>query len=277
MESDMDIGPTAHLMYCRTIETAEVPDRADTAWDEMNGRNRPRSPNLPQELVAIVASYADTPGFMVDEVQDRRRGLAEICDFLGADNSAQMALDTVVHTVKTLTEAQDPSVRDEPPLITCCTYNLDNLAAALIAQGLGLNERSRAGSTPLLAAIDGRKEGLVVDMLRGGANSDLPGRSGITPLIRAIEQRESALVRALLESKADPNLSTDIGGTPLTSAIYVRDHGLVMTLLNANADPNVTDQSGHKALAHAYEMYDASIIETLVAVTRHPEYEVVGS
>ncbi len=149
-------------------------------------------------------------------------------------------------------------------------------AAALLAGGAAINQRSGDGTTPLLmAALNGQFD-LVLTLLEAGADPDLASAAGATPLFAVLErqwaprasyshptehlrQRATYLetLAALLEAGADPNLrlgshlwymeytfgvlrgsGIDLqGATPFWRAAYALDVDAMRLLREHGADP----------------------------------------
>ncbi len=98
--------------------------------------------------------------------------------------------------------------------------------------------------TALLAAIESRREEVVLVLLDEGANPEAAASDGQVPLLAAVGWGNESIVRALLESGANPNRSVPLANgtfeTPLGVAASLRnDVDVLRALLQAGADPNV--------------------------------------
>lgn len=121
------------------------------------------------------------------------------------------------------------------PLHMAVALDLHAYIPRLVQQGADLKARS-GDKTPLVAAVNDKKEEAVLALLEAGADPNLPGRLGWTPLHHAATSDSSAIIKLLLEKGANLEAYTAIGETPLEKAIAGRKELATATLKSLGAD-----------------------------------------
>jgi ankyrin repeat protein len=91
-------------------------------------------------------------------------------------------------------------------------------------------------------------------------------KAGMTPLGAAIERNDHSVVEALLAAGADPNVAGKgcDGQAPLLLACWSNDDASAQILVNAGADPNVFDAAGRSCLHACCSVGAMGLLEFLV-------------
>lgn len=135
----------------------------------------------------------------------------------------------------------------------------------LLDSGANIEERDPLdGSTPLYAAAEMRKEGIVRLLIERGANIEARNSRGETPLIVAAVMGSLPIVQQLIDAKADVNAVSHLGTTPLMSAMHRSKEDIVRLLVNNNADMNTETMLGQTPLISAIERGLVSIVRFLL-------------
>ncbi|MFN2599336.1 MAG: ankyrin repeat domain-containing protein [Pyrinomonadaceae bacterium] len=92
-----------------------------------------------------------------------------------------------------------------------------------LAAGMSPDVKDEHGATPLVAAMQLKRDDVARALLQKSQNVNLRDRDGMTPLTRAVERGESDLVALLLARGADANLADKDGWTPLMYAARTGD------------------------------------------------------
>jgi ankyrin repeat protein len=139
------------------------------------------------------------------------------------------------------------------------TNDVNAVARALDA-GADPNVYDDYALTPLVRAVIGGNETIVIELLRRGANPD-PPQAARSPLELAfslvVNRRVTcnvSLVKLLLENGANPNgVFPSLGELPLCRALEFGDISCVNTLLKFGADPRLVPDRGKPALQAAVQ------------------------
>ncbi|WP_211826354.1 ankyrin repeat domain-containing protein [Kistimonas asteriae] len=151
----------------------------------------------------------------------------------------------------------------------CIHDNDHETLAFLLENGANSNKPSNTGNTPLLLAIEEKKEEHVKTLLRHGADPNQFHQIDKTksPLLRATWNRETQLIELLFnDSKAHPdvNIFDSVNGTTaLMVASYFGCHDIVEFLLKHEA---MVDQYSHDletALMMALKEFQAQKMKTI--------------
>lgn len=95
--------------------------------------------------------------------------------------------------------ADDPSNEEESPLLAAVEWNKPAAAEELLKLGADPNYMARGGVTPLLRALQKRRDVSFARMLvRHGARGDLPDETGVTA-IDVLRRKRDPAFRALLD------------------------------------------------------------------------------
>jgi len=120
---------------------------------------------------------------------------------------------------------------------------------ALLAQGVDVNGRNKAGGTPLMqAAMITDQVPIIKMLLANGADVNARDNAGFTALIHACALGNSANAEALLAGGASANAATNKGSTSLMLAATIGHNETVRVLIAHKADLNLRNLNGHTAL-----------------------------
>ena len=148
------------------------------------------------------------------------------------------------------------------------------LIAYLLKNGLGPNDETRRGDTPLLRAAEENIDQQIVSMLiMAGGNLEKKDQKGRTPLFLAIYYNKNPEVAiALIKHGAKVNTRDDKGNTPLMySALKPENAKLVETLLRYGAKIDARDSNGATALMWACSEKDNDkIVKILLEAGANP-------
>jgi ankyrin repeat protein len=117
----------------------------------------------------------------------------------------------------------------------------------------------------LIAAARSQDRGRVAALLQQGVNVDQRQPDGATALHWAVHWEDAELVTLLLGAKANVNLANDLGVTPLVMAATNGNGPLIEQLLAAGADPNASLESGETALMLASRAGSVAGVKALLA------------
>ncbi len=128
------------------------------------------------------------------------------------------------------------------------TATIENCLAA----GVSVNQRGRAGDTPLLAAMKKDQRNTVKMLLEHGADPNLPDREGNTVLMEAVRwQRDIAkentdefrsFANFLIDKGADPNRQNAKGETALILAANIDNWSSAQLLRVARGESRPADE-----------------------------------
>jgi ankyrin repeat protein len=114
--------------------------------------------------------------------------------------------------------------------------HIDCVQALLRFSDTSLANRAVNGTTPLVAAVRGKRRDVVCALLDAGAAVDT--RAGETPLTAAIWHRSDAIVQLLLEQGADVERTNAFDQPPLWVAVQCNNAHAAQTLLDCGASAN---------------------------------------
>jgi ankyrin repeat protein len=123
-----------------------------------------------------------------------------------------------------------------------------------------------AGTTPLLQAVSANDETAVRGLLRLGALVDWPAYEGSTPLYAACEQGRAGLVKLLLGARAETDATVGrLGSTPLGIASLKGHLAVVEALAAAGAALDLPSKDGSTALYTATRGLQLEVVKVLLA------------
>ena len=122
------------------------------------------------------------------------------------------------------------------PLADAAEKNDSDAAAALLAQGRGVNRPQVDGMTALHWAVYHDNEDLARRLVAAGADVAATNRYGVPPLSVACLNGNRSIVKLLLEAGADPQTELPGGETVLMTASRTGRLGPVEELLSRGAD-----------------------------------------
>lgn len=139
------------------------------------------------------------------------------------------------------------------PLHAAASGGAAEIVHALLDAGADVNAGVGGYGTPLLHAVQTRRDGeaVVIVLLWAGADPDARDERGTTPLYEAAYADRPAAIRALLEAGADPDALTDHGASPLHAAAAYAGPEVIALLAEAGVDPNGLDGNSLAPLHHA--------------------------
>ncbi len=150
-------------------------------------------------------------------------------------------------------------------LIKACAAGDYKKARRLIEANTNINARDRCGYTPLIWAIDKKRDRIIDLLLESGANVNTADNYGYTPLIWAIERDDLECIKKLIEKNADINGSDIKGITPLMWSAIKKRHDIARTLLDSGANTGEISCKGYYALSYAIEKKIDALIELIAA------------
>jgi len=127
------------------------------------------------------------------------------------------------------------------PLIEAARAGNAVIIAALVADGVDVNQAASDGATALHFAVEHGDVELAALLLDAGAAVALRTRNGVTPLALAALNGDASMVDALLDHGADPNALSSEGESALMLAALNGRPETVALLLERGADPNVIE------------------------------------
>lgn len=130
-----------------------------------------------------------------------------------------------------------------------------SLIAALIQQGVDVNQIDEYGFTPLVQAAIMDSVDIAKLLIGAGADVNLQDMAGSTPLLWAAENNNLPLARLLLTHDADPNIVNLSGRSPLVMPT-LRQHKTLKTLLikYGASEGFAQDFINTKLLGHMFEL-----------------------
>ncbi|TCV96191.1 hypothetical protein EC912_102541 [Luteibacter rhizovicinus] len=124
----------------------------------------------------------------------------------------------------------------------------------LLELGFAVDTRDPQGATALLRACGAGQRDVAAHLLAAGADATTTAGSGVTPLAAAVNARRDGIVDLLIEHKVPVDQRLPGEATALMIAATLGYPEIVETLLAAGADSNAEDAHGHTAL-HAAAQY----------------------
>ena len=177
---------------------------------------------------------------------------------------------------------REPDGGEITPLVYAARAGHIEAAQALLNAGADVNQTTRYGWSPLLAATQNRNYRMATFLIENGADVNLANKGGWTPLylatdnrnleggdypVRAADMDELEFIALLLDKGADPNAriteSTETrtvftnqwldenGATAFLRASQSGDLALMRLLLDHGADPHINTELGVTPLAAA--------------------------
>jgi hypothetical protein len=120
-------------------------------------------------------------------------------------------------------------------------------ARAILRRGIDVNMIDpRTGTSPLLAAVRGRRPAIAEALLAACARTDLPDGNGDTPLHASVG--EPTLVKLLLDRDAAPDARNGAGRTAMHLAAAAGDRLSIKFLAARGANVNALDSTGRTPL-----------------------------
>jgi hypothetical protein len=142
-----------------------------------------------------------------------------------------------------------------------------DLVDFLLAQGLGLGEADRLGTTPLLAACcQGRNDVMVAHLLDQGAKANECDQDGVSALMDASAAGDVESIRLLVLHGANLEARDREGRTALIWAAQYNSFRAVDELIRQKADVNAADEHGETAVTDAGDRGRSQIVALLGAV-----------
>lgn len=201
--------------------------------------------NANGETAAHIAARADKAEVIAVLAQagaDLKRGLS--------DDPARTPLQDAINFGKTAAAAKliscggcpDNTQATQDLLHRACEKDMGEVILAFAAAGVDLRTPSALQVTPMMAALNAKKNGAAHSLLSqreviADINARMPGdREGRTLFHLAVMRSDSALIDAMIADGALVNLARDDGMTPLLLAINRGDVSLVGVLLSKGAD-----------------------------------------
>ncbi len=147
------------------------------------------------------------------------------------------------------------------PLMLAIKMNREDMALELLVHGAKVDSMDRSGRSALYYAIG--NPGLVELLLQKGADVDHADAGGMTPLHWAISHKGRDAVRLLLQYGADVNQRNGVADTPLLMAVKGRFNAVGLLLMHG-ADANLADQIGETPLHVAAANDDLDAARALI-------------
>ena len=227
-------GPTGALLRAAVEGDEEAVARAVHDGADINARN-------PDWTVLAVAAYYDREkivGFLVQGQNDadtigHRAGLTPLLLALISGQPDVAAL--------LLREGAGVNERSEEgfsALMFAAALEEPGLMSLLIERGADVNARTDDGKTPLMFASQSGSIESAAILLKNGAGVDIQATDGGTALILAIDWGYGEMARLLLESGADVDIRDGEGWSPLLVSIWRGDVPLADELVGRGADVN---------------------------------------
>jgi ankyrin repeat protein len=146
--------------------------------------------------------------------------------------------------------------KNETPLHSMASSNLEDLAKLLLSNGADVNAKNSEGSTPLhyavtIACLRKRGTGMVELLLAKGADVNTKDNEGKTPLhwVSGYVNVSDDLVELLIANGADVNAKDNDGKTPMHWIIArYGSENMLEVLITNGADVNAKDNDGKTPL-----------------------------
>lgn len=122
-------------------------------------------------------------------------------------------------------------------------------AKTLIAAGADINAKNNRGATPLMVALEARRdESLIADLIDRGADVNATDRTGQSALMWATAENTPDQVQLLIERGAHIDHRDHDGMTALNHCVESAQTDMAGLLLQHGADPNLGNQQGRTPL-----------------------------
>jgi len=136
---------------------------------------------------------------------------------------------------------------------------------AFLDQGIDVDLKNQAGSTPLLYAVRGRHKDIVELLVAKGADINAKDKGGYTLLYYAIWSEDVNTVKAIVTKGADVNLTAGKDYPPIYYAIWSGDIDIVKLLVAKGAKFDVKVLNDRTAFHYAVSQGSKDIVEFLVS------------
>ncbi len=121
----------------------------------------------------------------------------------------------------------------------------------LVSKGLNVDQKTQGEWTPLLYAVNFRKENAALALLNKGAKTGIQNVWGQTPLLFASGAGMEAVVQKIIKTGANLNIKDDTGQAPLHRAAERGKVNIIDLLLKNGADIHIRDNGGETPLIKA--------------------------
>ncbi|XP_077161756.1 ankyrin repeat and protein kinase domain-containing protein 1 [Paroedura picta] len=139
------------------------------------------------------------------------------------------------------------------------------MVAALLRQGVDVDQKAPGGLTALILAVQKRSLEIISLLLQHGADAGLPDHDGWTPLHFTGQNGDDRIARLLLDHKAEVDAQELDGWTPLHLASQNNFESVVRVLLSRQANVNVQESDGRTALHVAAYCGQVRLVKMLVS------------
>lgn len=166
--------------------------------------------------------------------------------FLGGKAHVAEALIAVGADVTILKSANPEDAANGWSMLHLVAKNTNRASRAqliklLLANGIDVDIRGKAGATPLiLAAASGQVDAIKI-LIGAEADINAQDNGGMTPLIAAAKHKQKDALKPLITAGADLNLETIRGDSALKLAVSAEQEELVRLLLDSGANPGSED------------------------------------
>lgn len=224
-------------------------------------------------LAAIRRNDANTVKFLLsagadantqDSSNDKRPMLQKIMDRLRGAPAPKGNPALMIHLANKVVPSRGDAYTYEPAQpenVEIARALLEHHADPNCLQSYG----EEYGSTPLIRAVEHKKDKTIQLLLQHGADVHKKDPQGFDALHHAVESAGSAEVSLLLDAGADPNVQDRGRLTPLVYAVSRQDVEIVKLLIAHGADVNAKDRDSVSVLTYAIREQAKSIIALLKA------------
>ena len=254
-------GPTGALLRAAVGGDEDALSRAINEGADVNAR-------IPDWTVLAVAAYygrEEIVGLLAQEQND-----ADTIGHGAGLTPLLLALITGQPGVAALLLQEGAGVNERSEegfsaLMFAAALEQPGLTSLLIEKGADVNARTDDGKTPLMFASQSGSIESAAILLKNGAGLDIQATDGGTALILAIDWGHGGLARMLLESGADVNIRDGEGWSPLLVAIWRGDSQLVDELIGKGADVNASlSKTGETGILLALKSDQFAIARRLI-------------
>ncbi|MCK5726250.1 MAG: ankyrin repeat domain-containing protein [Thiotrichaceae bacterium] len=141
----------------------------------------------------------------------------------------------------------------------------DVIVAQLLEFGADVRASDRRGNGALMYAIEGGHENVVSTLFQYSklVSPCVPNDQGITPLMMAIDKRKDTIVKLLLPFSKNISHQDKSGDTALHRAVELSNVALVSELLAHNASTEIKNEDGKTVQQLAEDAKNTEIIDLL--------------